>query len=145
MWYTMRMRMFIKRFFAFPLILFLIFSFLSCCCLSGHAEAGISHQQVTEKTQRPSSNSHCDSHDPQDNHSGAKHQCECPKLQGTLANNFDALKTANVLLYSLSHQLVIDKISFVLITGKHNSSAGSSPPFSVSSVPLYIKNPSLRI
>ncbi len=140
------MRIFLKRFFAFPAILFLIFSFISCCCLSGQAEAGIPHPQVTEKTQGPSPNSsHCDSRDAQDDHSGAKHQCECPKLQGTLAENFDALKTANVFLSSFSHQIILDKSSLTFVTGKHHFLAGSSPPFPVSSVPLYIKNPSLRI
>jgi len=146
MWYTIIMRIFIKRLFAFPPIFFLIFSFLSCCCFLGHAEAGIS-RQVAEKSQVPSphSNSHCDSGDSQDDHSAPNDQCECPKLQGVLVQGSDAFKTADIALSSFSHQIILDKIFLVFVLDSHSLLAGPSPQSLVSSVPLYIKNPTLRI
>jgi len=133
----------IKKFLVFPLIFSFLFVSIICCCLSGHAEAGISHQEATENTQVSSYNSHRDS---QDNHSTADHKCECPKLQGTLAKNFDILKAADIVLYSFHHQIILDKIFLAFVPDSHNSLIGPSPPqFSSSSIPLYIKNLTLRI
>lgn len=129
-----------------PLILSFLFSSVICCCLPGHAEAGISHEKITQNTQVSSYNSHGDSGDSQDHHSTANHKCECPKLQGTLAKDFDILKAADIVLYSFNHQIVLDKIFLAFVPESHNSLIGPSPPqFSSSPIPLYIKNPTLRI
>lgn len=129
-----------------PLILSFVFSSVICCCLSGHASAGISNEKITQNTQVSSYNSHGDSDDSQDHHSAADHKCECPKLQGTLAKDFDILKTAEIVLYSFNHQIILDKIFLAFVPDSHNALIGPSPPqFSSSSIPLYIKNPSLRI
>jgi hypothetical protein len=134
------------NFLTIPLILSFVFSSVICCCLSGHAEAGISHEEITQNTQVSSHDSHYDSHDSQDNHSTADHKCECPKLQGTLAKDFDILKAADVVSCSLNHQIIRGKIFLAFVPDSHNSLIGPSPPqLSSSSIPLYIKNPTLRI
>jgi len=133
-------------FLTIPLTLSFVFSSVICCCLSGHAEAGISHEEITQNTQALSYNSHGDPGDPQDHHSAADHKCECPKLQGTLAKDFDILKTADIVLHPFNPQIILNKIFLAFVPDSHNSLIGSSPPqFSSSSIPLYIKNPSLRI
>mgnify|MGYP001595466836 CR=1 len=134
------------NFLTVPLIFSFVFSSVICCCLSGHAEAGISYEEITPNTQVSSHDSHGDSDDSQDHHSTADHKCECPKLQGTLAKNFDILKAADIVLYSLNPQIILDKIFLAFVPDSHNSLIGPSPPqFSSSSIPLYIKNPTLRI
>ena len=136
----------VYKFFDHSLILSFVFSSVICCCLSGHAEAGISYEEITPNTQVSSHDSHGDSDDSQDHHSTADHKCECPKLQGTLAKNFDILKAADIVLYSLNPQIILDKIFLAFVPDSHNSLIGPSPPqFSSSSIPLYIKNPTLRI
>lgn len=140
------MQKLIRKFFAFLFVLSFVFSSVICCCLSDHAEAGIFHEKITQNTQAPSYNSHGDSDDSQDRHSAADHKCECPKLQGTLAKDFDILKAADIVLYSFNHQIILDKIFLAFVPDSHNSLIGPSPPqFSSSSIPLYIKNPTLRI
>ncbi len=140
----------IKGFLAFPLILSFLFASVICCCQLSHAEAGISHQEATKNTPIFSRNSHCDPGDSQDHHSADHqsegHTCECPKLQGTLAKNFDIVKAADIVLYSFNHQISLDKIFLAFVPDSHNLLAGSSPPkLSSTSIPLYIKNPTLRI
>lgn len=140
------MQKLIRKFFAFLFVLSFVFSSVICCCPPGHAEAGISHEEITQNTQASSHDSHGDSDDSQDHHSTADHKCECPKLQGTLAKNFDILKAADIVLHSFNHQIILDKIFLAFVPDSHNSLIGSSPPqFSSSSIPLYIKNPTLRI
>lgn len=134
-----------KRLFVLPLIFSLVFSSVFCCCLSqsAHAEDSDQHGGNVIST---SKSSHCESHNPQDDHSGADHKCECPELQGALANNLDILKAAEVVLYSFNHQIILDKIFLAFVPDSHNLLTGASPPqLSSSSIPLYIKNPTLRI
>ena len=131
---------------AAPLILSFVFSSVICYCLPGHAEAGISHEGITQNTQVSSHNSHGDSDDSQDHHAAADHKCECPKLQGILAKNFDILKAADIVLYSFNRQVILGKIFSAFVPDSHNPLMGPSPPqFRSSSIPLYIKNPALRI
>ncbi len=134
-----------KKLLVFPLIFSLIFSFILCYCLPQSAQAEDSDHHM-EYSAQASESSHGESHNPQDNHSGKNHNCECPKLQGTLAKNFDVLKTADVVLYSFNHQIILDKIFLAFVPDSRHSLIGSSPPqFSSSRTPLYIKNPTLRI
>ncbi len=135
----------VKELLIIPLIFSLAFSSILCCCLSQLAQAQDSDQHIEHAVQA-SESSHCESHNPQDSHSGKKHNCECPQLQGTLAKNFDGLKAIGIVLYSFKHQVVLGKIFLVFIPDSHNLFTGPSPPQLVlSSVPLYIKNPTLRI
>lgn len=132
--------------FTAPLILSFVFSSVICCCPPGHAEAGISHEEITQSIQASSHDSHGDSDDSQGHHSTADHKCECPKLQSTLAKNFNILKAADIVLHSFSRQIILDKIFLAFVPDSHNALIGPSPPqFSSSSIPLYIKNPALRI
>jgi hypothetical protein len=133
-----------KKLLVFPLIFSLIFSFILCYCLPQSAQAQDFDQHIEYVVQTPQS-SHCES-DSQDDHSGKNHNCECPKLQGTLAENFDVLKTTGVVLYFFNHQIILDKIFSAFVPDSYNLLVGPSPPqFSSSSIPLYIKNPTLRI
>src|SRR5437867_4322280 len=134
------------KFLLIPLIFSLIFSFVICYCSSENTEAVISHQQFSKSAATSSHDNHFDSDNPQDHHSSPNHQCECPKLQGTLVKNFDIFKAADIVLYSFNHQIMLNKIFLAFVPDSHNSLIGSSPPqFSSSAIPLYIKNPALRI
>ncbi len=132
-----------KRLLVFILISSLVFSSFFCCCLSesAHAKDSNQHVAVTSKS------SHCDTHNSEKNHSDGEHKCECPKFQGDLAKSFDSLKAADVISYTLNYQIVLDKIFISFAPDSHNLLAGASPPLQLysSSVPLYIKNPTLRI
>ncbi len=127
-----------------PLMVPIVFSSLICCCLSDHARAEDSHHQSSGDIPA-SSQDDANAHDPQDHHS-SNHKCECSQLLSTLAENFDILKAADVVLYSFNRQIVLDKIFLTFVPDSHHSLIGPSPPqFSSSSIPLYVKNPSLRI
>lgn len=137
-----------RKFLLIPLIPSLIFSFVICYCLPENedVEAAISHQQFSESVSASSHDAHSDSHDPQDHHSSPNHQCECPKLQGALAKNFEIIKATDAALYFLNHQIITGKTFLAFISNSRNLLIGPSPPqFPSSAVPLYIKNPTLRI
>lgn len=136
-----------KIFFFFPLTLALTFSSILCCCLLISAEAEILNQPMNQGLPAASGVNHCDSHKTNADHSGKKHQCECPKLQGILAKDFDIFTAADVVLYFYNHQIIQGRIfSAFVVPNCYKMLSGQSPPqFSLSPIPLYIKNPTLRI
>lgn len=145
MCYTSTMLRISRKIFISPLIFSLVFFPILCCCFSqsAHTEDSDHHMEYAAQT---SGSSHGESHNPQDNHSGKNHNCECPKLQGTLAKNFDVLKSADIVSYFFNRQIVSGKIFLAFVPDGRHSLIGSSPPQFFSSItPLYIKNSILRI
>ena len=142
-WYNLTMPCIFKEIFALPLILSLIFSSVICCCLSAHADDLDQHPRHVVAT---AENGHCESHNPQDSHSDKKHKCECPKLQGTLAQNNDILKPPDVYFSFLNHHVLALKSSVSIILDTHLMRYDPSPPqLSSKSQPLYLKYSVLRI
>ncbi len=119
-----------------PVVFSLIFAPVICCCLSKSAHAA-------QTSQSP----HCKLHHSQKNHSSQEHQCECPKLQGTLAKqNFDIIKSADIILSFLNEKTILAQDFLSVIPNNHHLLAEHSPPeLPLNSIPLYIKNSVLRI
>lgn len=144
------MSKFMKIFFVFPVILFLSFSSIVCCCFLTPAEAENSHRQSATNTPEHPQGSHCDSHDQQGDspsaNSSSQHQCECPEIQTILAKNSDLFSLTNTTLYFLNHWSFVNKSNLTLIPDTHKLLTEHSPPyFSSLTIPLYIKNSNLRI
>jgi len=131
------------------LIVFLIpsFAFASvlCCCLEAASPEAETTQQISKHGPGKSHNTHCESHDTQADHTGEQHNCECPKLQGTLAKNFDILKSADIVHFFINHKILAVNSFFNSIPDLKLVFYDHSPPSNSDSLPLYLKYSVLRI
>lgn len=138
----------LPRFLAVPLVFPLIFSSFFCCCLtdSVHAAAANDQSPLVLAAEEHSHGNHCDSHDPAEDSPASRHECECPKLQGTLAQSPDVARPVDMAVYSFDYRTGSGQILLALVPDSHKLLTEHSPPriFS-SSTPLYIKNSVLRI
>lgn len=136
------------RFLAVPLVFPLIFSSFFCCCLTHSVHAAGTNDQppFAVAAEDHPRGSHCDSYDPVERSSTSRHECECPKLQGTLAKSLDVASAADAALYSFDRQIGSSPIFPAIVLDSRKLLTEHSPPrFSSSATPLYIKNSVLRI
>lgn len=128
----------LRKISTFPLIGLFLWASVVCCCLSQQAHA--------EDVKTSAQSSHCESHDPKADHSGENHECECPKLQGTLAKNFDVLKSADIVFSFIHHNAPAVNSFFSATPDLQLVYYEHSPPhFDLSSLLLYLKYCVLRI
>jgi hypothetical protein len=124
-----------------PLISSLLFSSILCCCLLQSVEAA----NLDQHAQHAVHSSDCESHSTQNSRSGEERQCECPKLQSTLAKNIDIFKSADIVL-SFLNQIVLTKAFLRIVPHNNLLIIEHSPPSANSnSPPIYIINSVLRI
>ncbi len=137
----------LPRFLAVPLVFSLIFSSFFCCCLTRSVHAAANDQlSFVFAEEDHSRGNHCDSHDPAEHSPASRHECECPKLQGTLAKISDVVQTADTAVYFLNHPIGFGPIFSAFVPDNHKLLTAHSPPWvSSSTTPLYIKNSVLRI
>lgn len=135
----------LSQFLALLLIFPLIFLSLFCCCVLQTVHGQGVNYQVHQVVKDHSSSNHCDSREPQGQHPAPYHQCECPQLQGALAQSFDIFQAADVVFYSFNHQIILGEILLSFAPDSHKLLTEHSPPFSSAATPPYIKNSVLRI